>query len=118
MGKVGDEADPQWFLGDGEDDGNGSSRLLYCSDCAAIRDNDIDLLPHELSRYLGHALGPPFGPAGLDRDGATLDPAEFSKSLDKSGCPRTKYYSSTTQVPDGRQLVSLLGVCAKRPRCC
>ena len=36
MGKVGDEADPQWFLGDGEDDGNGSGRLLYCSDCAPI----------------------------------------------------------------------------------
>jgi hypothetical protein len=37
--------------------------------------------PDELGRDLGEAFGASLGPAILDCDGATLDPAEFAQSL-------------------------------------
>ena len=51
------------------------------------RDDDIDLEPDELGRDLGEALVASLRPAIPDRDGATLDPAEFAQSLHKSGDP-------------------------------
>ena len=51
------------------------------------RDDDIDLEPDELGRDLGEALAASLRPAILDRDGATLDPAEFAQPLHKSGDP-------------------------------
>ena len=51
------------------------------------RDDDIDLEPDELGRNLGVAFVASLRPAILDRDGATLDPAEFAQSLHKSGEP-------------------------------
>ncbi len=72
-------------------------RLLCCDDRrGSRRDNDIDLEPDELGRDLGEALVAPLGPANLDRDSATLDPAEFAQPLHKSSepsGPRPKAYS-------------------------
>jgi hypothetical protein len=49
--------------------------LMWCG--APIRDNDVD--------YLGDALGASLRPAILDRDGSTLKPTEFLKSLREGG---------------------------------
>ena len=54
---------------------------------ASRRDDDIDLEPDELGRDLGVALGAALRPAILDRDRATLDPAELAQPLHKSGGP-------------------------------
>src|ERR1700730_3219763 len=81
------------------------------------RDDDIDLEPDELGRDLGEALVASLRPATLDRDGATLDPAEFAQTLAKSGDPfasgRTR---ALAQEPDGRHLPDLLRPRRKRPR--
>src|SRR5207302_2518187 len=61
-----------------------SSDLLSDS-CASRGEYDIDLEPDELDRDLSHAFGASLRPAILDRDIATLDPAEFTQSLHKSG---------------------------------
>src|SRR5262249_38296191 len=47
-----------------------------------------------------------------DRDGSTLDPAEFTQSLHESDSPWTPGRSIRAQEPDGRQLRRLL--CARR----
>src|SRR6516165_12320902 len=60
-------------------------RLLCRDDCwGSHRDDDIDLQPDELGRDLGEALVASLRPANLDRDGATLDPTEFTQSLHKN----------------------------------
>src|SRR5262245_31419396 len=68
--------------------------------------------PDELGRDLGEELVASFPPAILDRDVATVDPAEFAQSLHKRGGPfasgRTR---ALAQETDGRQLARLL-----RPR--
>jgi hypothetical protein len=47
-----------------------------------------------------------FASSSIDRDGATLDPAELAQTLDKSGGPWTPGGSrSRPQEPDGRQLL-------------
>ena len=48
-----------------------------------VRDDDIDLQPDELGCDLAKRSGASLGPAILDRDGATFDPAELAQSLDK-----------------------------------
>ena len=73
---------------------------------------------HELGRNLGDALGMSFRPAILDRDGATLDPAEFTQSLHKGGGPLNKRRSAIAQKPDGRQLARLLRPRGQRARDC
>src|SRR5712691_7329081 len=62
-------------------------RLLCSKHRGARRDNDIDFQPDELGRDLGIALAAALPPANLDRDIATLDPAEFAQPLHKSGGP-------------------------------
>jgi hypothetical protein len=63
-------------------------RVLSSHDCGSRRrDDDIDLAPDELSRDLGEALGASLRPAILDRDGTTLNPAEFAQPLHKGGNP-------------------------------
>ena len=81
------------------------------------RDNDIDLEPDELGRDLGEALAASLRPAILDRDGATLDPAEFAQPLHKSGDPWARSRRrGRAQEPDGRQLRRLLRARRERPR--
>ena len=81
------------------------------------RDNDIDLEPDELGRDLGEALAASLRPAILDRDGATLDPAEFAQPLHKSGGPLAPgRRRARAQEPDGRQLRRLLRARRERPR--
>ena len=83
----------------------------------AVRDNDIDLEPDELGRDLGEALVASLRPAILDRDGATLDPAEFAQPLHKSGDPLALgRRRARAQEPDGRQLSRLLRARRERPR--
>src|SRR5262247_4034233 len=94
--------------------------LLYREDLwGSRRDNDIDLQPDELGRDLGEALVASFPPAILDRDVATVDPAEFAQSLHKCSGP---FASSRTralaQKPDRRQLCCLLPARRERPSCC
>src|SRR5262249_6496 len=56
-------------------------------------------------------------PAILDRDGATLDPAEFAQSLHESGDPLAHdRRRGGAQQPDGGQLRRLLRARRKRPR--
>jgi len=73
-----------------EHDRDDRCRLLKRDDgfCSG-RDNDIDLEPNELIRYLGEAFGVSLGPTILDHDGATLDPTEFAQPLHKSRNPTT-----------------------------
>src|SRR5262249_35278319 len=72
-----------------KDDGDGRCRLFYCGDSGSIRDNDINIQADKLGCDLGVALGSPLRPAVLDRDGAALDPAEFTQSPRKGVSPRT-----------------------------
>src|ERR1700730_4213890 len=71
------------------------------------RDDDINLEPDELGRDFGEALVASLRPAILDRDGATLDPTEFTKSPHKSSSPWAEERSVRAQKPDGRQLPRL-----------
>ena len=77
-----------------------------------LRDDDIDLEPDELGRDLGVALAASLRPAILDRDGATLDPAEFAQPLHKSGDP----YGSRAEgvaAPRNPMVGSFAGCCAR-----
>ena len=90
-------------------------RRLHCYYGGSIRDNDVDLKADELGRDLGDALRASLIPAILDRDGATLDPAEFTQSRHKSSSPCTPARSVRAQEPDVRQLVRLLRGSGDRP---
>ena len=80
-----DQALPTGSPDDREDDRDDRCRLLCRRDGASYRDDDVDLEPDELGGDLGEALVASLRPAIFDRDGATLDPAEFAQPLHKSG---------------------------------
>jgi hypothetical protein len=80
----------------------------------AFCDNDVDVEADKLGRDLGVALGTSLRPVILDRDGAPLDPAEFTESLHKSGSPWDPGRSVRAQEPDGRQLHWLLRLSGER----
>ena len=62
------------------------------------------------------ALAASLRPAILDRDGATLDPAELAQPLHKGGGPVAPVRSrARAQEADGRQLARLLRVRRERP---
>jgi hypothetical protein len=69
---------------------------------------------HELGCNLGKALGTSFRPAILDRDVATLDPAEFTHSVHENSSPSTPDRSVIAQDRDGRQLACLLRLRGQR----
>jgi hypothetical protein len=75
----------------------------------------VDLQADKLGCKLGVALGASLIPAILDRDGAALDPAEFTHSLHKSSRPWAPQRRVCPQEPDGRQLARLLSMCRERP---
>src|SRR5262245_32868878 len=53
----------------------------------------------------------------LDRDGAPLDPTEFTQSPHKCSHPRMPDQSVRAQDPDDQQLACLLRARRERPRC-
>src|SRR5262249_8374360 len=66
----------------------------------AICENQVDLAPDKLSREVGIALGASLAPAVLDRDGATIDPAEFAQPLHKCVDPcALVYWPAAAEVP-------------------
>src|ERR1700738_1753829 len=87
-------------------DDRDNRRCFLCREgCASRRDNDIDLETDELGRDLEVALAAPLGPAILNRDGATPDPAEFAQALHKSSGPLVLARGRRrAQEPNGRQL--------------
>jgi hypothetical protein len=91
-----------------KDDGDDRCRLLYCGDGASDGDNHVDFEADKLGGDLGVAFGASFRPAILDRNGATLDPTQFTHSRHKSSRPWTEGRSICAQETDGRQLFRLL----------
>src|SRR5262245_4323632 len=74
-----------------------------------------------LSRTNSAAISPkrsgPLRPTILDRQGATLDPAEFAQSLNKGGSPCTPgRRSARSKEPNDRHLRWLLRPRRERPR--
>ena len=101
-----------------EDDGNDRCGPL-CRECwfGAICENQVDLAPDKLGREVGIALGASLAPAVLDRDGATIDPAEFAQPLHKCVDPcALAYWLAAAEVPDSRRLARLLRARRERPR--
>src|SRR5262249_1769233 len=62
---------------------------LAASTPPSHRYDHIDLESDKLGGNLAKVLGTSLRPTILDRQGATLDPAEFAQSLNKGGSPRT-----------------------------
>src|SRR5262245_63960001 len=81
------------------------------------RYDHIDLESDELSGNLAEALGTSLRPTILDRQGATLDPAEFAQSLNKGGNPCTPgRRRARSKEPNDRHLRRLLRTCRERTR--
>ncbi len=101
-----------------EDDRDDRCRLLCRDDrCGSRCDNDIDLEPDKLGRNLGGALAASLRPAVLDRNIATLGPAELAKPLHKNGGPLALSRSRIrAQETDGRHLRRLLCARGERPK--
>src|SRR6516165_1525467 len=100
-----------------EHDRDNRCHLLCCKHRPSHRYDHIDLESDELSGNLAEALGTSLRPTILDRQGATLDPAEFAQSLNKGGCPCTPGRSrARSKEPNDRHLRWLLCPRRKRPR--
>src|SRR5262249_13980178 len=97
------------------DDWDGSCRLLQCGDGGSIRENDLDLLLHELGRNLGDALRTSVRPVILDCDCATVNPPEFTQSLSKSSNRWRIDQGAIHYKRDGRPLAHLLRSRRERP---
>src|SRR5262249_21587583 len=93
-------------------------RLLCCENTyGSLGNDDIDLLPDKLGNDLGCALAASLCPPNLDRDGSSLDPAEFAQPLHESGDPLVLNRSRRwAQEPDSRQLRHLLRARREWPR--
>src|SRR5262249_24615120 len=92
-------------------------RLFRCEDRRSRRNNDVDLEPDKLDGDLRETLGASLRPTNLNRDGAPLDPTEFTQPLLKSGDPLARGGTRLpAQKPDSRELLRLLRAHRKRPR--
>ena len=89
--------------------------LLYRVGGGSVGDDGVDLEADKLGRDLGGSLGAPLCPAILDRDCATLDPAECAQALHKSSSPRIPDSRVRAQEPDRRQFCRRLGTNGERP---
>jgi hypothetical protein len=73
-----------------KDDRDDRCRLLCRNNrYGGVRHKSVHLKPDKLSRDLSGALGASLGPAILDRDSATIDPAKFAQSPHKGDNPLT-----------------------------
>src|SRR5262249_1620911 len=72
-----------------EHDRDNRCHLLCCEHRPSHRYDHIDLESDKLGGNLAKVLGTSLRPTILDRQGATLDPAEFAQSLNKGGSPCT-----------------------------
>src|SRR5262249_50621006 len=97
-----------------KDNGDDRCRLLYCSGSECICDNDVDLHADKFGCDFGVARGASLRPAVFNRNGATLDPAEFTQPLHESSSVGTPGRSVRAQQPDGRQLARLLRASGER----
>ena len=116
--QAGDEASAKRVRHRRENDRDDRGRLFRCEHRRSRRKNDIDLEPDKLGGDLREPLEASVCPAIFNRDGAALDPAEFTQPLHKDGdqlalsCRRAR-----AQVPDGWRRW-LLRARRERPRDC
>src|SRR5262249_4869553 len=96
-------------------DGDRRCCLLHRWRGAGIRDDNIGVEPGEFGGELRGALRASFRPTILDRDGASLDPAEFTQSRCKSSGPWPPGRGVGAYDPDHGQLARLLRARRKRP---
>src|SRR5262249_11663198 len=100
-----------------EHDRENRCHLLCCTHRPSHRYDHIYLESDELSGNLAEALGTSLRPTILDRQGATLDPAELAQSLNKGGSPCTPgRRRARSKEPNDRHLRWLLRARRERPR--
>jgi hypothetical protein len=112
--QIGNEAAAKRIIPQHKHDGDRRCCLLHRRRGAGIRDDKIGVEPGEFGGELRGALGASFRPTILDRDGASLDPAEFTQSRCKRSGPWTPGRGVGAYEPDHGQLARLL--CARRDR--
>jgi hypothetical protein len=111
--KTYDKASADWVSSPRED--NRDDLLCRENTYASSGNNDIDFLPDELGNDHGRALAASLRPSNLDREGPTLDPAEFAQPLHESGDALVLNRAfRRAREPNGRQPRRLL--CARRER--
>src|SRR5262249_45769612 len=114
--QAGDEAAADWIIGGGENDRDDRCRLLQRIGGPARADDHIDLEADELGSDLSVTLVAPLSPSILDRDRASLAPAEFAQPLHERGGPAAPGRRRTrAEKADGRQLCRLLRSRRERP---
>ena len=77
MCEIGDKTAANRIVSHRKDNRNGPRRPLQRRNARSIRNNDIDVLLHELGRNLCNTFGSSLRPAILDGDAAALDPAQL-----------------------------------------
>src|SRR4029077_11340073 len=103
-----------------ENNGNDRCGLLECGHCTSECDDHIDVALDELGGDLGVGLTTSLCPSILDRNSATVSPAEFAQPLHESSGPWPPGRSrANAQISNGRQF-RLLAARRDRPRrrCC
>jgi len=90
--------------------------LHCCGNCAANRNNDVDLELSELGRDFAIPFRASLGPAIFDCNVAALDQAKLAQSLNKRRGPLAPDgRRAGAQKPYGWQFPRLLCACGERP---